>query len=477
MRLGLMVGYSGATITVPLEMIKVADRLGYFAVWTAEAYGSDAVSPLAWIGAQTQRIHLGTAIMQMPARTPAMTAMTAMTLDQLSGGRMLLGLGLSGPQVVEGWHGAPYGKPLAKTREYVSIVRAIFAREAPLVHAGEHYQIPYRGSEATGLGKPLKSILHGRTDLPIYLAAIGPKNVELTAEIADGWLPIFFSPAHYAGAYRTAVEAGFARATGDKSLANFDIAPSVPVALGDDVDACRASIKPFLALYVGGMGARGKNFYFDLACRYGFEEAAVRVQELYLCGEKAAAAAAIPDQLVDTVALCGPRGRIAERLQAWERSPITTLNVTTFDPDAVRVMAELVLGAEAGHPDRTISAPAAPVPEPSLEPLAAQPSSTAIFAGMGRRAAADPGLVKQVNAVFQFHISGEPGGAWIVDMKTGTGEVRPGTTNTADCTVTLAEEDFVALASGQLNPMAAFSSGKVKIQGNPMLAMKLQSLF
>lgn len=176
MRLGLMVGYSGSTIALPMEMIKEADRLGYYAVWTAEAYGSDAVTPLAWIGAQTQRIKLGTAIMQMPARTPAMTAMTAMTLDQLSGGRMLLGLGLSGPQVVEGWHGVPYGKPLGRTREYVSILRAIFAREAPLVHEGEHYQIPYRGPDATGLGKPLKSILHGRRDLPIYLAAIEPKT-------------------------------------------------------------------------------------------------------------------------------------------------------------------------------------------------------------------------------------------------------------------------------------------------------------
>ncbi|MFO7631487.1 MAG: LLM class flavin-dependent oxidoreductase, partial [Caldilinea sp.] len=236
MRLGLMVGYSGSTISLPMEMIKEADRLGYYAVWTAEAYGSDAVVPLAWIGAHTQRIKLGTAILQMPARTPANTAMTAMTLDQLSGGRMLLGLGLSGPQVVEGWHGVAYGKPLGKTREYVSIVRAIFARESPLVHDGDHYQIPYQGADATGLGKPLKSILHGRRDLPIYLAAIGPKNVELAAEIADGWLPIIFSPAHYARAYQAQVEAGFAKAGNRKSLASFDIAPSVPVVLGDDVD-------------------------------------------------------------------------------------------------------------------------------------------------------------------------------------------------------------------------------------------------
>lgn len=357
MRLGLMVGYSGAKITLPMEMIKEADRLGFYAVWTAEAYGSDAVVPLAWIGAQTTRIHLGTAIMQMPARTPASTAMTAMTLDQLSNGRMLLGLGLSGPQVVEGWHGTAYGKPLAKTREYVSIVRQIFARQAPLEHVGEHYQIPYRGGDATGLGKPLKSILHGRADLPIYLAAIGPKNVALAAEIADGWLPMIFSPSHYGSVYQEAVDEGFARAGHGKSLAGFDIAPSVPVALGDDVDACRAMIKPFLALYVGGMGARGRNFYYDLACRYGFDSAAARVQELYLSGQRDAAAAAIPDALVDAVALCGPKARIAAQLEMWQASPVTTLNISTFDPRAVRVMAELVLGPEAGRPDRTISLP------------------------------------------------------------------------------------------------------------------------
>ena len=195
-----------------MDMILEADRLGYHAVWTAEAYGSDCITPLAWLGALTKKVKLGTAIMQMPARSPAMTAMTAITLDQLSGGRVLLGMGLSGPQVVEGWHGRPYGKPLAKTREYVQIVRKILAREAPLQHDGAHYQIPYHGSDATGLGKPLKSIIHGRADMPIYLASIGPKNVTLTAEIADGWLPIFFSPAAYETTYRTCVEAGFAKA-------------------------------------------------------------------------------------------------------------------------------------------------------------------------------------------------------------------------------------------------------------------------
>ena len=473
MRLGLMVGYSGSTMSLPMEMIKEADRLGYYAVWTAEAYGSDAVVPLAWIGAQTQQIKLGTAILQMPARTPANTAMTAMTLDQLSGGRMLLGLGLSGPQVVEGWHGVAYGKPLGKTREYVSIVRAIFAREAPLVHDGDHYQIPYQGPDATGLGKPLKSILHGRRDLPIYLAAIGPKNVELSAEIADGWLPIIFSPAHYAEAYAAQVEAGFAKAGGGKSLAGFDIAPSVPVVLGDDVDACRASVKPFLALYIGGMGARGRNFYHDLACRYGFQAAADRVQDLYLAGDKNAATAAIPDELVDAVALCGPKARIAERLEAWQASPITTLNMTTFDPAAVRVMAELVMGADAGRPDRTVSIPAAPAP---AAPVPAVPAAAAIFERMATRVAADPNLPAKVNAVFQFNLAGEQGGSWVVDMK-GAGEVRAGTAANPDCTIAMSETDFVALAEGKLNPMAAFSSGRLKITGNPMIAMKLQSLF
>lgn len=343
MRLGLMTGYSGSRIELPMGMIQEADRLGYFAVWTAEAYGSDAVTPLAWIGAQTQNIHLGTAIMQMPGRTPANTAMTAMTLDQLSGGRMLLGLGLSGPQVVEGWHGVTYGKPLAKTREYVEIVRKIFAREEPLVHDGEYYQIPYRGDDATGLGKPLKSILHGRKDLPIYLASIGPKNVTLTAEIADGWLPIFFSPNAYDAAYKDQIEDGFSRAGGGKGLHNFDIAPTVTVVLDDDLETAWNQVKPMLALYIGGMGARGKNFYHDLACRYGFEEAADTIQDLYLAGNKGEAMMAVPNELVDEVALCGSKARIKDRLQMWKDSPITTLNIGTFDIEVVRVMAELVL--------------------------------------------------------------------------------------------------------------------------------------
>jgi len=343
MRLGVMAGYSGAKIELPMELILEADRLGYYSVWTSEAYGSDAITPLAWVGALTKQIKLGTAIMQMPARTPAMTTMTAMTLDQLSGGRMLLGLGLSGPQVVEGWHGSAYGKPLGKTREYVEIVRQILAREAPLTYDGEHYEIPYQGQDATGLGKPLKSILHGRPDIPIYLASIGPKNVTLTAEIADGWLPIFFSPEAYSETYQQYIEAGFAKAGQGKSIENFDIAPSATVIIDDNLEMAYNQMKPQLALYIGGMGAKGKNFYFDLACRYGFEEAAETIQNFYLQGKRGEAMMAVPDALVDAVALIGSRDRIKDRVQMWKDSPITTLNITAFDIDTIRFMAELVL--------------------------------------------------------------------------------------------------------------------------------------
>jgi F420-dependent oxidoreductase-like protein len=343
MRLGLMAGYSGAKIELPMELIKEADRLGYHIIWTSEAYGSDSVTALTWIGAHTENIHLGTAIMQMPARTPAMTAMTAMTLDQLSGGRMVLGLGLSGPQVVEGWHGVSYGKPLGKTREYISIMRKIFSREEPLTHEGKHYNIPYEGDDATGLGKPLKSILHGRTDLPIYIASIGPKNVQLTAELADGWLPIFFSPRFYETTFKDDVEAGFAKAGGGKSMDNFDVCPTVNVAMGDDLEACYNQIKPWLALYIGGMGAKNKNFYNDLAVRFGYEEAATKVQDLYLSGKKGEAMMAVPDELVDEVALCGPKERIKDKLEMWKESPVTTMTLTVQDMDTLRAMAELVI--------------------------------------------------------------------------------------------------------------------------------------
>jgi F420-dependent oxidoreductase-like protein len=339
MRLALNLNYSGAAMALDTTKIVEAERLGYDSVWTAEAYGSDAVTPAAWIAARTERIHVGTAIMQIPARTPAMTAMTAMTLDALSSGRFRLGLGVSGPQVVEGWHGQAFGKPLRKTREYVEIVRAILRRDKPLEFRGEYYQIPYAGADATGLGKPLRSILHGRPDLPIYLAAVGPRNVALAAEIADGWIPVFFSARRIA-MFREWLGEGFR--AGGRSGQAFDIMPMVPVVIGDDAAACRALVKPRLALYVGGMGARGRNFYNDIARRYGYEDAARRIQDLYLGGRKDEAAAAVPDALVDEVALCGPRERVGEHLAEWTGAGVTTMMVAG-DTDAIRTMAELTL--------------------------------------------------------------------------------------------------------------------------------------
>jgi F420-dependent oxidoreductase-like protein len=341
MRLGLNFGYWGSSPANNVTLAQEAESLGFHSIWTAEAYGSDCVTPLTWLAAKTEKIQVGTAIMQMPARTPAMTAMTAATLDWLTGGRVLLGLGVSGPQVVEGWHGVPYGKPLGRAREYISIVRTILKREKPLEHHGEHYDIPYRGG--TGLGKPLKLIIHPlRSEIPIYLAAVGPKNVALAAEIADGWLPVFFSPDRM-NIYRQWLDEGFARASDGKNLSNFDIAPTVSVVVGNDVNACRNAVKPHLALYIGGMGAREKNFYFNIACRYGYEEAAHQIQELYLQGKKEEAAAAVPDALVDEVALCGPKERIAERISAWRSSGITTMICGTSSLETLRVMAELVL--------------------------------------------------------------------------------------------------------------------------------------
>ncbi len=342
MRLGLMIGYASVNVRLPLDLVKEADRLGVYAVWTSEAYGSDAVSPLAWLGAHTSQIRLGTAIMQMPGRTPANTAMTAMTMNQLSGGRFLLGLGLSGPQVVEGWHGVSYARPLTRTREYVAIVRQALARRQRLTYEGEIYRIPYEGPDATGLGKPLKSTLRADPDIPIYLAAIGPKNVAMTAEIADGWLPIFFSPAKYDEVYRPHVEAGFARAGDGKDTRRFDIAPMVSVVMEDNLEVAYNMLRPMLALYIGGMGARDRNFYNDLAVRYGYEAAAARVQELYLDGRQGEAMMAIPEGLIDEVALVGPRARIRERLSLWLDSPVTTLNMTVFNVETLRAMVELV---------------------------------------------------------------------------------------------------------------------------------------
>jgi F420-dependent oxidoreductase-like protein len=342
MRLGLLTGYSGAQLRVDIDLVRFAESLGFDSVWTAEAYGSDAVTPLAWIGAQTKRIRLGTAIMQMPARTPAMTAMTAMSLDSLSGGRFILGLGPSGPQVIEGWHGVAYGKPLTRTREYVSIVRKILAREAPLEHKGEHYQIPYTGPGASGLGKPLKSILHGRRDLEIFTASISPNGLRCSAEVADGLMPVWMNPERF-DLFAGDLAAGFAKAGGGKGLADFKIAPFVTCVMGDDVTKCRMPVKAMLALYIGGMGARSKNFYNDYAKRLGYEEAAVTIQELYLAGKKAEAMAEVPDQLVDEIALVGPRDRIVERLAAWKASNVTDLLVGGGQRDALELLAENVL--------------------------------------------------------------------------------------------------------------------------------------
>ena len=349
MKLGLVSGYSGASMSLNMDLILHAERLGFDSVWTAEAYGSDAISPLAWIGARTSRIKLGTAIMQMPARTPTMTAMTAMTLDALSGGRFILGLGPSGPQVVEGWHGVAYGKPLTRTREYVTIIRRILAREAPVEFKGEIYEIPYAGPGASGLGKPLKSILHGRRDMQIHTASIGPAGIECSAEVADGLIPVWMNPERF-DLLAPALEKGFATANlrhaaepgwKTKSLANFDIAPFVTVILNDDVEQARLTVKANLALYIGGMGARGKNFYNDYARRLGYEEQAVRIQDLYLRGKKAEAIALVPDELVDETALVGSAGHIRERFAAWKSSQVTGMLLGCDQPEALRLMADL----------------------------------------------------------------------------------------------------------------------------------------
>jgi F420-dependent oxidoreductase-like protein len=336
MKLGLSLGYAppGTNPADLFPLVAEAERLGFDSVWVAEAWGTDAVSVLGWLAARTERIKLGSAIMQIPGRTPANAAMTAATLDLLSGGRFLLGLGTSGPQVVEGWHGQPWGKPLGKTREYVEIVRAALRREV-VAHEGEHYRIPWEGPGATGLGKPLKLMLRPlRAEIPIYLAALGPKNVELAAEIADGWLPIFVAPERFDEAFGASL-AG--------APDGFEIAATASVLVGDDVAALRDALRPHVALYVGGMGSRGRNFYNALVRRYGWEQEAERIQELYLSGKQREAIAAVPDELVDAVSLVGPKGRIAERLEAWRETPVTTLVLGTMQPEALRTLAELVL--------------------------------------------------------------------------------------------------------------------------------------
>jgi F420-dependent oxidoreductase-like protein len=316
--------------TSPLELLELAreaEQLGYDSAWAAEAWGVDAITPLAWLGAQTERIKLGTAIMQIPGRSPANAAMTAVTLDLLSGGRFLMGLGTSGPQVVEGWHGVEWGKPLGRTREYVEIVRAVLRRER-LEHHGEHYDIPVQGG--TGLGKPLKLMARPlRPEIPIYLAAIGPKAVEQTFEIADGWLPIFWSPEKAGDVFPV-----------DRARDGFDIAPAVPALLTDDVESGRAMLKEYYSFYIGGMGARGKNFYNDLFVRYGYEAEAREIQDLFLDGRQREAAGKVPDSFVDEVALVGSVERIRDRLAAWRESGVTTLLVSTRDVATLRAVAE-----------------------------------------------------------------------------------------------------------------------------------------
>jgi F420-dependent oxidoreductase-like protein len=346
LRLGLLAGYSGASMSLPMDNILEAERLGFDSVWTAEAYGSDAVSPLAYIAAKTTKIHLGTAIMQMPARSPAMTAMSAMTLDGLSGGRFILGLGPSGPQVVEGWHGVAYGKPLTRTREYISIIRKILERQEPLRFEGSHYQLPYTGPGASGLGKPLKSILHGRPDMKIFTASISPNGMRCAGEVSDGVFPVWMNPERF-DVFKPHLEEGFAKAGGGKNLERFEVAPFVTAVMGDDLDKCRLPVKGMMSLYIGGMGARGKNFYNDYARRLGYEEAAARIQDLYLDGKKGEALAAVPDSLVDDVALIGPAERILERLEAWKEAGrnrhVGSMLIGGGQPELLRLLAENVL--------------------------------------------------------------------------------------------------------------------------------------
>ncbi|MFF8229796.1 LLM class F420-dependent oxidoreductase [Streptomyces caelestis] len=334
MRLGLALGYWGRGPSpdhVPLA--REAERLGYDSVWTAESWGSDAFTPLAWIAAHTSRIRLGTAVAQMAARPPTTTAMHALTLDHLSGGRLLLGLGLSGPQVVEGWYGRPFPKsPLTATREYVDVVRQVLRREAPVESAGRFHAHPYRGPDATGLGKPLKPITHPlRPDLPILLGAEGPKNVAQTIRIADGWLPLYWSPTRpevYGPAVRELPE-------------NFLVAPLAQARVCDDVTEGLLPVKAMLGFYIGGMGHAARNFHADLMARMGYEEEARRIQELFLAGRREEAVLAVPDAFADEISLVGPRERMAERLELWRRGPVTDLLALAPDPHTLRVLAEL----------------------------------------------------------------------------------------------------------------------------------------
>ncbi|MEO6858508.1 MAG: LLM class F420-dependent oxidoreductase [Solirubrobacteraceae bacterium] len=342
MKLGLGMGYwAGGPPLGAAESVLEADRLGFDSVWAAEAYGSDALTPLAWWGAATERIKLGTSIVQISARTPAATAMAAMTLDHLSTGRMILGLGVSGPQVVEGWYGQPFAKPLARMREYIGVLRDIWARQGPLTNEGPHYPLPLPGG--TGLGKPLKSSLRPlRSEIPIYLAAEGPKNIALGAELCDGWLALFYSPYHD-DFYREALADGFSRPGSRHSAEDFEVAATVPLIITDDIEAAADAVRPMYALYFGGMGARGANFHAEVAIRMGYAAEVAKIQDLYLSGHKDEAAAAIPIRLLEQLTLIGPKEKIRHDLEAWRESIVTTL-LTGGDPATLRTVAELVLG-------------------------------------------------------------------------------------------------------------------------------------
>ena len=342
LRLGLSLGYwAGGPPPNGAEIVQEADRLGFDSVWTAEAYGSDALLPLAWWGSGTKQIKLGTAIVQISARTPAATAMAAMTLDHLSGGRLILGLGVSGPQVVEGWYGQRFEKPLARTREYIGILRDIWARTGPVTNQGPHYPLPL--PDGTGLGKPLKASIHPlREDIPVYLAAEGPKNIALAGELCDGWLALFYSP-HHDGFYREALTEGLGRPGARRSIDDFEVAASVPLIVTDDIESAADALRPMYALYFGGMGAKSANFHANVAIRMGYEAEVAKIQELYLSGHKDEAAAAVPTKLMEQLTLIGGKDKIRHDLEAWRDSIVTTVLVGG-DASMLRTAAELVLG-------------------------------------------------------------------------------------------------------------------------------------
>jgi F420-dependent oxidoreductase-like protein len=336
MKLGLVFGYWGrGPHPNMVELAQEAERLGFDSIWFGESWGSDVFSPLTWIGAHTSTIKLGTGVVQISARTPTATAMHAITIDHLTNGRLILGLGVSGPQVVEGWYGQPYGKPLARTREYVEIIRAVLRREGPLEHDGAHYHHPYTGEGAVGLGKPLKVMTHPlRADLPIYLGSEGPKNVAMTAEIADGWLPLYYSP-HRQEVYADQLAA---------AKPGFEIASLCTLSIADDIEAALSPVKATLGFYIGGMGARTANFHADLMARMGYESEARKIQDLFFDGRRDDAIATVPTEFADEISLVGSPERIRDRLQAWEDSPVTTLLVNAGDADTLRRIADLVLG-------------------------------------------------------------------------------------------------------------------------------------